>query len=64
MLNKVMFEQNGSLYLCGNISMSNDVKAVIVKHIQEIKEIDEDGAKREYELLVKDKRICIEAWSA
>lgn len=59
---RVLYSENGRLYLCGNSGMSKSVQTVLKQIIATHHSWSEKQAEEEFFKLQEQKRVCIEAW--
>lgn len=62
LIGDILFGDKGVVYCCGNSGMAKNVKEVIMAAISEYFKKDLGFAEGMYEDLLRDKRICVEAW--
>ncbi len=63
MINKLLYQQGGSVYICGSTAMSKDILRILARHVGEYKGLSNDQAEEEVDRLIREKQICMEAWN-
>lgn len=66
MLRRILYREDGPrgrIYICGSTRMSKDVLRVMARHVAEFKNLAFQEAEKEIDALIKDRRICMEAWN-
>ena len=63
MIRRLLYQVNGSIYICGSTRMSKDILRVIARHIAEYKDLSFEMAEEEVDRLMANKQICMEAWN-